>query len=198
MKAMLLLLVVLTTTILLPARVSAQDEPRPSVLKSVGVTAAEVGGGLVISLIGEYGYGASQVNLPYQPAVPYIILAATPASAAAGVYGIGTWLDRGGSFGPTVLGSYIGAAVGIAAGLANYFAIGIDMENDALLLLVAAPVGCAVGSVIGYKLSRRHAVEEETRWQLIPPSMGLALRRPASGGPMEIAGVRVNLAGARF
>jgi hypothetical protein len=192
MKAKLLLLALLATIALLPARVSAQDEP-PSVLKSVGVTAAELGVGLLISSAGEYYYGWSGPL-----AVRLTTLTLTPGVASVGVYGIGAWLDRGGGLGPTLLGGYVGAAVGIAVGLASYFAIGIDQENDALLLLVGAPVGCAVGSVVGYKMSRRPAVEEDARWQLIPPSMGLAVKRPAAGRPMEIAGVKVNLLSARF
>jgi len=197
MKARLLTLAALATTILSPARISAQDRP-PSVLKSVGVTAAELGGGLVISLIGEYGYFNS-LDTPYEPAIPYTILAVTPSAAAAGVYGVGTWLDRGGSFGPTVLGGYIGAAVGAASGVAWYLLVPSGDEWNGLWFSVAgAPIGCAIGSVIGYKLSRRHPVERTSRWQLIPPSMGLALKRPATGRPMEIAGVRVNLLAARF
>lgn len=194
MKPKLLILVVLATTVLVPTRISAQDKP-PSALKSVGVTAAEVGTGLVVSLAGEYGSALATMSFHYTLGPFYTILALTPVPTAAGVYGIGTWLDRGGSFGPTVLGGYIGATVGFAAGLA--YDLGHD-EDNGILLLVGFPVGCAVGSVIGYKLSRKPATEKESRWQLVPPSMGLALKRPATGRPVEIAGVKVNLVGARF
>jgi hypothetical protein len=164
------------------------------VLKSVGVTAAEVGVGLGVSVVGEVGLMRSQ-----GPVVAGSFLALTPPAAAAGVYGIGVWLDRGGSFGDAVLGGYVGAALGIASGIAWYFVFPSGDEwNGVGLSLVGFPVGCAVGSVVGYKLSRKPAVEEETRWQLIPPSMGLALKRPASDRPLEIAGVRVNLVGVRF
>jgi hypothetical protein len=189
----LFLPLVLATTALLPDRISAQDEP-PSVLKSVGVTAAEVGVGLGVSVLGEYGCMVSQI-----PAVSYTVLALTPPAAAAGVYGIGSWLDRGGSFGPAVLGGYVGAAAGIASGIAWYFLVPSGDEwNGFGLSLVGFPIGCAIGSVIGYKLSRRSPEEEASHWQLIPPSVGLALKRPATGRPMEIAGVKVNLVGARF
>jgi len=192
MKARLLLPAVLAATVVLPpVRVQAQVEP-PSVLKSVGVTVAEFGVGLGISVLGELGLFYSGGGWP-----AYSILALTPPAAAAGVYGIGTWLDRGGSLGPAALGGYIGAAVGIASGVAWHFIFPGDWSGFDVML-VGFPIGCALGSVLGYKLSRRSSFEEETRWQLIPPSMGLMVKRPAAGRPMEIAGVRMNLFGARF
>ncbi len=196
MRARSLILAALAITALLPARLSAQDQPRLSVLKSVGVTAAELGGALAGSCVGALG-----VLWGMEDRIPLLVssLALTPALSAAGAYGIGVWIDRGGSFGAAALGGYLGAVAGIATGAGLSLVISLHGEDNGLLLpLVGFPIGCAVGSVVGYKLSRRRAVEEASRWQLIPPSMGLAVKRPATGRPMEIAGVRLNLVGARF
>ena len=194
MKARLLLPAVLAATLILPARVSAQEES-PSIERSIGVTAAEIGVALAGSCVGVLGAFALGGALVYPS------LALTPALSAAGAYGAGAWLDPGGQFGATALGGYAGAVVvGLASGVVWHFAtIGSDFNFvTPAAALVGYVAGASVGSVLGYKLSRRRSFEEETRWQLIPPSMGLALKRPAAGRPMEIAGVRVNLLAARF
>jgi len=192
---MSLLLAALVMTVLLPARILAQHKP-PSALKSVGVTAAEVGAALAVSCVGTFavvsGMGSGRAWFISS-------LALTPALSAAGTYGMGMWLDRHGRFGTTVLGSYLGAVVGIASGAGLSLVGSLPGEDNALLLpLIGLPIGCTIGSVVGYKLSRKGSVEEATRWQLIPPSMGLALKRSATGRPAEVAGVRLNLVGARF
>jgi hypothetical protein len=195
MKATLVILA-LATTVVLPTRISAQDEP-PSVLKSVGVTAAEFGVGLGVSILGEAGFLTADGSV-----VKVSILSLTPVAAATGVFGTGAWLDPGGRWGSAVLGSYVGAVLGFSSGLAYGCLFrssnGFNSDLEQYITAIGFPIGCAIGSVVGYKMSRRPAAEEDARWQLIPPSIGLAMKRPTSGRPMEIAGVRANLVGVRF
>jgi hypothetical protein len=196
-KPRLLLLALLVAALILPTRISAQDEP-PSAARSVGVTAAEFGAALAISCAGTVG-----TALALSVSHPLFVsgLALTPVLSAAGTYGIGEWFDPGGQLGATALGGYAGAiVVGVASGgIWHLASSGSEFDFiTPIVALVGYVAGTSVGSVVGYKLSRRPLFVAEPRCQLIPPSMGLTLKRPAAGRPMEIAGVRVNLLGARF